>query len=387
MLVEITAEGRRDRNSTSDVPFATIALLLFLPELRQLQMYVHWGYSPTHGRWYVNNDRILNETMRIPMLDALAKHSHDANFSGQSFHNLETILPFMGTGYDRKSSFGTQEWFVLTPTVKEFFGISLLATDFCNGGTQFDWHIPDLVSNVRRLELAYCNMDENGISNILSRMPKLEIFKYGHECKHHGCGWEWNPGKFIEAVADKSGNTITEMAFSCDPEPGAIENGVADLRRFTKLRRLEIDVLAFMGPPISTGQMRGTCGFKPDGATQWEESELPCLATMLPPSIEHLHLNTLLFPDVQDKKYAHAVALKALLNGFEVQRKKNLPKLTDVVVRQFNSDTAKKVVEEAGCDFENWIADGDRFWMRQKKHRMPRWLGEFEDRIGYIDYQ
>lgn len=382
LLAEIEYEDENgNRDNDIGAPFAMITLLLFLPKLRTLSLDHRWGDSAVHGRCWMNDDADKHANLRVPVLNALVQHARDRYFDGQSLTTLEVIHPFMESGYDIKASFGAQEWFMLMPAMKEVFSISLMATDYSNGGVQFEWSIPDLMSNVRRLELAYCNLDDNGVSNVLSRMPQLKIFHYGHESKHHGCGWEWNPGKFMEAVSRHCGATFEEIGFQCDPDPGAIENGISDFLAFKKLERLEIDILAFMGPPVASGHKRGMCGYKPEGVEDWNESELPCLATILPPSIRVLRLNTLQNESKEDDNYS--VTLQALLQDFKVYRKTNLPKLTESFLRQFNSTTAKSAANAANWTFECWrpaTAAGDNYALRT---RYAHWMELFEDNTSF----
>lgn len=386
---EMKIPENTEADSADDSPFATISLLLCLPNVKELQLSPRWGES----RWYVEGDREKREGLRTPLLDALTRACHDPKFAEKSLGKLEVIFPFMSAWYEAKAGFGDAEWFILMPSVKEVFLTSCLAVDDGYTGIPFNWHIPDIASNAYRLELAFCCIDTDGISKIVSRMPQLSIFKYGHECKWHGCLFDWNAGTFLEAVAKQVGHNIVELGFACE-EIGAVENGVDDFKHaFPRLRKLDIDVRVLMAPPVSSGQMRGDCGFCPKGMKRWEEGELPCLATILPPTLEELHLNTD-FPSTGDISNPHAKALITLLNGFKQEREKYLPNLNNVVVRQFNVATAKSIVEDQGCVFESWNPQNDEhhrkarssYYNRQERRRMPLWIREFEDRIEMVEY-
>ncbi|KAF2118413.1 hypothetical protein BDV96DRAFT_516703 [Lophiotrema nucula] len=391
---ELEEEFQRGRHEDSDAhndfPYATISLLLFLPNIIEIKFAEAWGSS----RWYIDNDAEKKARLRDPVLDSIVELSHGSAFEGRSLNRLETVLPFMRGGYNTKTGFQAVEPFVLIPSVKELYSTSLVATE--KGlGISFShpfsrgWQNPNIISGLRRMELAYCCMDGGTLDTILEKIPRLETFRYEHECKHHGVEYEWDAASFVETLGKRCGNTLTELAItSSQAHIGGIENGAETFEVFEKLERLEIDVRIFMGPPKSSGQKRGFAGFSPEGTTLWQEADLPNLANILPPSIKSLDMNTD-FPKDGDMNDKDAVALNALLKGFREQRQKILPNLERVVVRQMGAESAKRLADEAGCDFEIYRADntGGRILGRSRGSFRAKWIRDFDERVGGVSYE
>jgi hypothetical protein len=75
------------------------------------------------------------------------------------------------------------EPFMRLKSLRELYSTSCLAIDDGYTGMPFHWRFPGINSNLRRVELAYCCMDAEGISVLLRQTPCLQIFRYLHECK------------------------------------------------------------------------------------------------------------------------------------------------------------------------------------------------------------
>lgn len=228
-------------------------------------------------------------------------------------------------------------------------------------------------------------MDASGISQLLSHTPLLSVFRYSHECKWHGCQYDWNAGEFVQAIAQYCGQTITDLAVTCDTFYGGITNGVSSFRRFSKLRQLEIELRILCGPPLDSGQKHGENDYVvPEGQTPWSVTDLPCWAAMLPDSIIETHINT-------EFAQQDETALRALLHNFPEQRKLRLSNLTRFMIRQFRGDGARALVKRAGAKLMVFDPDG-RLSARSSAHggayyqivtrqMMPAWRQNFPRRV------
>ncbi|KAF2730732.1 hypothetical protein EJ04DRAFT_585319 [Polyplosphaeria fusca] len=357
----------KDRNFHS-VPFAIVSLLLFLPRIRELQLPRQWAELRLGSRFQDETEKRLIQ----PVMNALTTCPRTSGFEGKSLHELERILPHSSPDYERRAELQNLEHFLLLPNIREVFTTNCTAVNRHGGGAvSFDWTLPYHASRIRRIELAYSCMDPHSVSLLLSRVPSVEVFKYGHDIKWHGLQGDWNAARFVEAIAQCSGPRLLELAItvhSCLD----MENGVTDFHAFKQLQKLEIDATIINAPPVWTGQRRGHDWHVPEGAARWTCDRLPCLATMLPPSLEELEIN---FDHDIGHDGTEDPLVDALTRDFASEREKRLPNLRKALWRQYRSDNARKLVESQGCSHEKFKGLA---W-----DTMPRWVREFSFGIKF----
>ncbi|KAF2801223.1 hypothetical protein K505DRAFT_227205 [Melanomma pulvis-pyrius CBS 109.77] len=349
---------------TGNEPYLFLSLLFLLPNLQSLTPSPNWGQLD-----WGTEDCHEYQLPLLSVLDAFVRVSGKAQYMGQPLTNLKTIYPCRRQGCHIRMPLRNIQWFLQILSVMTVYATSCLGVDDGITGIPFSWHTESISSNVTRIKLAFCCMDEDNISKLLCNTPQLQIFKYGHECKWYDCEYEWDAGSFVTAIARRCGQTITELAITCHCVD-YIKNGVTTFNNFPKLKKLEVDIIALCGPPEESGQVHGEMVELPDGVKKWEVDELPCLATMLPASLESLEVNI----DFTDRE---ETALKALLEGFREQWVARLPELKKILFRQPNIDTARKLVEDAGCEIEAWNSA-----FGSQRIRMPLWIREFEEKAG-----
>ncbi|KAF2742552.1 hypothetical protein M011DRAFT_412394 [Sporormia fimetaria CBS 119925] len=363
-------DADEDASSAPLPPFNTVALLSRLLALETLQLSNNWAELTQASFMTVPNDDLL-----VYMLEELVEYSV-AHFGSRDalLGKLQVILPFMAAGQSQRAALQTVGPFLRLPSLKEFFGISLVAACDSFAGTPFEWHWKD-DSALRRLELAHCCMNAEGFSAFLSHTPRLEVFKYSHETKWGGYLDDWNPGEFIVALAQACGSTIVELCLTVDDLSGEIINGGSSLLGFPKLKRIETDVLIFCGPPIESGQRRGPDPYVPPGDIPWTEHDIPCLGSMLPPSIVEVILNTE-FPK------ADTVALRSLVKNFKQHKEERLFDLKDVCIRQYAGVSAGGLYGIHGLVR---VVDGSENG-RLRRPMLPLWKRDFAKRVGGIAY-
>ena len=387
----VLAEDADLMAGTLDIPSWTITVFLsFLPNLKTLRLPQTWNHALDNP--LADDSAVLQlplwqglpEDANNPakaweiFLDEVIGRTTTPTYGDPGLAGLETLLPFKGEGYESRSGLQTIEYFLRLESLKNLYLVSCVAVDDGYTGIPFHWRPVQLqlFSSLKRIELAYCCMDAEGVGELLSRVQALEIFKYSHQTKWHGCQSDWNPGSFIESIARYSGRTLTELAITIDELHGDIVNGACSLFFLPRLRKLEVDSMIFRGPGVESGQRRGQDPFVPPGEKPWDEDDIPCIGGMLTIEIEEVQINTD-FPEPDER------CLNALLKNLREQRMTRLHKL-NLLLRQYKHDTAKPIAERAGCEFEVWTPrEPEEAWTAGM---MPLWKREFNARVGGIAF-
>ncbi|KAF2009607.1 hypothetical protein BU24DRAFT_357775 [Aaosphaeria arxii CBS 175.79] len=354
--------------SYEDSLFTTVALIDHLPNLNTLQL------SPAWSDFQPLQDAHQEQTQKLgAILDALVENANRYPDSNIPLSRLHTILPFMSEGYEERAGLQTLLPFLELTGLKELFLISCLAVDDNYTGIPFRWRSPDAVSSLTRMELAYCCMDADGLSQLVSHTPQLQVFRYSHQTKWHGCQHDWNPGTFVEVLARYCGKTLKDLAITIDDLFGEIENGASSFLSLPHLVYLEVDVLIFCGPPVESGQRRGMAGSPPTGQKPWAPIDIPCIGSMLPDNVVEVQINTD-FPEPDES------ALRALLKNIRTQRQERLKKLETVVIRQQDANSGQVLADESGVVLDVFDVEG------APRSMMPNWKRQFEQRVGGIHF-
>jgi len=352
----------------------SLALLMLLPNLQTFTPCREWNDLNV----YTKDDY---ETQYIyPVLDALVKHSHDPHSMGKVLPKLQNIYPSYSRGSDDEAAFRNHQWFFQLPSITSIYTISSAAIKGESGHDfSFSWRMPKTQSNLTRLELAYSYMDVESISLILSNTPRLQVFKFGRQQKRAGVIPPWSAQDFVEAVATNCGSTLKELAVTL--HSGHIEHGVQNFFGFSNLKKLEIDLQILCGPSIESGRGRVWKGEHypgkwkvPDCISGWDPAELPCLASILPGSLERVDI------DIIDNLFSGR-ALMALLTDFTEERAALLPALEKVLFRQWGSDSERDLVEAEKCEFEvcTLHEDSGRYFNSQRK--LALWIRKIEEMV------
>lgn len=355
-----------DEDDPQGMPHTVISLLSQLPMLRSLQLPGSWNGFDDSLDMNSENKQLFY------VLDALLGFSNDGRTAQRPLELLHTLLPFMPTGYDSRAGFQCVEPFMKLKSLRELYGISLIAVEDGYTGIPFTWH-GSQVSALRRMELAYCCIDADGLGSIVKHTPQLEVFRYSHQTKWHGCQHDWNAGAFISMLSTNCGNTIMTLAITIDELYGEIINGASSFLAFPKLSLLEVDVRIFCGPPIESNQRLGLDSYVPPGETPWTVHDIPCIGSMAPASITHLIINT-------DYPSSEEHALRSLLKNVQQQKEERLHSLQAVTIRQFDGDSAKMTFAIPGLVL---VVDGNEEGYRPRDE-LPLWKRDFFQRVGGV---
>ena len=371
---------------------ATVTLLTLLPNVKTLQLPVRWqdnhpGYTETVDDLRVSDDardlgKILDDGDARDLwkvLDELAVTScMQQQGTERPLARLETILPCAPAGYDNHSgAFSSLMPFLLMPQLTTLYASGhKLCDDGYTGDPFGQWRYEGYVSRLRHIELAACCMDST-IDLFLAHVPELRILRYSHETKWHGCQHHWSAGEFVAAIGRCCGATLEELAITADCIYGEVITGVASMKDFTALKRLEVDVSHFCGPSITSGLRQGEDG------DVWEFAQTEALINILPESLESLtmvglggELDNLQSRDQFD------VVLERLFADFTARRATALPMLRQITLvqrqthldgpeEQYRTHKLAKLCAEAHIDFQQVHTDNEAPWRQAFYKRFP----------------
>jgi len=171
------------------------------------------------------------------LLDDLATRSH-----GSGIVKLHKLVVPGGGDYDVTTKLQNYSAFFALRGLQEFQGCDFVAVE---DTSPFDWCYPKLASSLTCVELAYSVITGEQLAKFLAYTPALRIFRYAHQVKRHGDGHDWDAAAVLATLAEHCSDTLTELSITIHSLYGEIEAGISDLRRFSKLQHLELDVQLF----------------------------------------------------------------------------------------------------------------------------------------------
>jgi hypothetical protein len=361
---QIREEDASGEETHVDKLYATVALLALLPNLKVLQL---------PDRWYEVRRGEAAESL-VPAVESLITTSNNSTRGLRPLGSLETILPFVEEGYDVRAGLQCLQPFMCLDSVRNLYAVSCVAVEDDWGELPLEWPNRLVQSPLTRIELASCCMDANGLSVLLSHTPALTVFRYSHQSKWDGLEYDWNPGTFLEALANHCGDRLLELAITIDELHGEVINGLSSFMRFSKLQKLEVDVEVFCGPPLESGQWLGRNAYIPPNSTAWTHLDIPCMGDMLPASIRELQVNT-------DYPEPSKQALKSLFKNIITRKQDKLIRLEKTIIRQYRLNTASAMALEHGAVLEVY---SDGFGNPAPRSMMPEWKRQFDARVGGI---
>lgn len=311
-------------------------------------------------------------------LDLLVRAANMVGAKAKPLQKLDTILPYMESGYEEKTALQGVQACMLLGGMKELYLVSAVAVDDGYTGQPFAWRYPGLNSSITRMEFSSCCMDAECISALVEHTPNLAVFKYSHETKWHGCQHDWNPGTFVEALGRHCAHSLKELALTLDSLYGAVINGASSFRALHRLEKLEADLRIFCGPPVESGQRLGEDAHVPEGENVWTTDDIPCIGSMLPENIREVQINT-------DHERPDRDALIALTKNLAEQRGDRLHQLEKVVIREYGGNSMQDIADKAGATLE--LLSDEAFrpneavevaeWKRMFNERTRKLLGGF----------
>ncbi|CAG8893362.1 unnamed protein product [Penicillium egyptiacum] len=296
--------------------YADVFLLTLLSQVRKVALHPRWDeLDPLNKRHTWTNQRLW------PVLELIThRANHLEEFPDAPLSMLSAVQPSRDTGYEEKSPLTPFVPFLAINSVSEVSLRSCIFNDDGYTGIAFDPMVGCYSTNLRKLALESSVAAPEELSQLLKRIPNLEIFEFSHETKWHGCGYNWNIGAFLDTVQTVCGTTLRELSVTILNQWGNKGATLMDMTRFRKLAVLELDVDMLCGPAYDPS-MRDSewAEFDSVGSQAW-----PKLTDMLPTSIErfNLYLNT--FGD------DHLRCISHLIEGLSDARATKLPHLNEL---------------------------------------------------------
>ncbi|KAE8386259.1 hypothetical protein BDV23DRAFT_7356 [Aspergillus alliaceus] len=288
---------------------ADVFLLTLLPQVREIALRPRWDEID-----------LCNERLSSVLNLVTHRANHPEAFPDAPLSRLSVVHPSRDMGYEEKSPLTPFVPFLAINSVSEVYLGSCVLKDDGYTGFAFVPMVECYSANLRKLSLEFSVAGPEELSQLLSRIPNLEIFEFSHETKWHGCGHNWNVGAILDTVQDTCAKTLKELSVTTYTDWGDIGATLVDMTRFQKLAVLELDVAMLCGPPYDPS-MRDLEGDELEsvGSPAW-----PKLIALLPASIEKFNLYLSTFDEDHLKCISH------LIEGLSDARTTKLPHLDNL---------------------------------------------------------
>jgi hypothetical protein len=297
--------------------YADVFLLTLLSHVRTLNMHPRWEeVDPLYG-----GDNLVYKRL-WPVLDMITYRANNVEeFLDAPLSKLSALGPSREYGYDERSPLTPFVPFLAINSVTEVSLRSCLFIQDGYTGIEFDPMVERYSTNLRKLILDSCVGGAKELSQLLSRIPNLEIFEYCHETKWHGCGYFWNVGVLLATVQDICAKTLKELSVTTFEMDGDSGSTLMDMTNFLKLAVLELEIDVLCNPPYDPSMKDSQCDDGVAGNPAW-----PKLCEMLPTTIERLNLCLSTFRE------SHLECITHLIEDFSDARPAKLPHLKNLSI-------------------------------------------------------
>ncbi|KAH8703178.1 hypothetical protein BGW36DRAFT_457508 [Talaromyces proteolyticus] len=345
--------------------YAECLLLTMLSNLQKISLPRIWGHKmdPEDSR----------DSPGVKALEPILKYLvHRANnpeqFPDSPLSKLKIVNLTTGIGYEEKYALTAFTSFLAINSVSEVCLSNCIFKDDGYTGSTFQPLFNSYSHNLRKLELMASVAGPSELSELLLRIPNLQIFHFAHETKWHGCGHDWNVGAFFATVQEHCAETLQELSVCIIEQYGGQGTTLYDMTRFQKLSLLDMEIRMLCGPAYNPSLRHDEEEDLP------KRSSWPRLVEMLPASIKKLNLYLNDFKDEKPDCLSH------IFQGFKENREANLPHLQEVtlfspIVKQpkppANVRRALQAVGDSGVSIV------------ETQNRWPSWVDDFFDRHGF----
>ncbi|KAH6666227.1 hypothetical protein B0J14DRAFT_199642 [Halenospora varia] len=311
--------------NNSDACGMSITILLsLLSNLTRLSLPLRWefhenGILERPGEVAITYDTNL-------FIDDIVQRANDPSQPHSGLSKLTTILPSTGWGYEAHISLDTFNPFLSIKSVKKFIMGGSKALE--DGYTGASFNEPENGSSfgagLEQVQLAGACANGIELRKFLKWMPRLKSFQFSFETKWHGCGHDWNKAAAMEAIEATTCDTLEDLSFSIVNCYGGTGPGIASMKKFKKLKRLELHLKCLKSVPY---ELDDTIA---EGETYYDNIKFPKLGDLLPSSIEELVLGEWTMIDNGGILGDHL--FPDLLEDFSKERVQKLPHLRKIVI-------------------------------------------------------
>lgn len=165
---------------------ATTVILSLLPNLEALVLPKQWAnFTPAIGNTPEDEKVALWKAWDWIVQEANVKDNRPRALSKVTRMSL-----FHAARDDRPLGLSILSPFLILPSLREFRASNCLANRAWLVGKPFSWRYPSYISNLEKVEFAWCCMDAAELSNFLVHTPRLRSFKLSYASKWWGCGFQ-----------------------------------------------------------------------------------------------------------------------------------------------------------------------------------------------------
>lgn len=307
---EYYAEIEEDLKAARYSQHAAAFLLTLLPNVETLALPRQWNS--------------LEATDKLVEAVVLEAKRTNVRCDRPSLSHVTRFEPSLALGKRERFDLNWAKPFLALPHVRYFFGPSCVAIDNGDTGAPSKALYPFLGETLEIINLAFCCIDEQGITDLLSHTHRLKTLKYSHSTKEEGCLGQWDICKFVTAIERKVGTHLEELSVWARDLRGSITPGKATMRGFRRLRKLEFDLEIAMCNIFVTDRTTRPNEVLVEGSTNDEAGfhELS-IASLIPASVLQLSL-------CSRGKDHHEKALDFMFHGFAAKKESQLPSLEEI---------------------------------------------------------
>ncbi|CAJ2509831.1 Uu.00g057310.m01.CDS01 [Anthostomella pinea] len=343
-----------------------VLLMSLLPNTTALAPGRQWSELMDNG--------IVNSGSMGRFMEVIVRKANSPASTGASLSKLEFVYPWMGSGYEERGSLSSCTPFLALDSLRGLYAGSVIGRDDGYTGYAFEPGYDTYSAKLETIELFASIIGAVELRELLSRTPSLKHFRFAHETKYHGCGWNWDIGASIAVVQDCVGGTLEDLAVTLMGD-GLNNSGttLTDMTGFRKLKMLELDYVMLVGPAYDKERAEADPADN-DNEPPWGPPAMVRLVDLLPESIENV--NIYVGPGFfTDEKYIQAA--RKLFDGLNVKSPcARLPHLKEVryvpKAEPKHPDIAELLdeVKGTGCT------------VTEKNRAMPKFASSFCERFG-----
>lgn len=226
--------------------------------------------------------------------------------------------------------------FLALPHVRSFRGPSCVALEDGGHGSTYVPKNPYCDSFGEMLvavHLVNCCVDHVGIANFLKHTKRLKTLRYSHSTKN-SCGPDqrvWDICKFITAIEDEAGSLLEELSVTISELRGSIPPGRTSMRRFHRLRKLQLSLQVATCNIAAATASRATNtpagqpvvgGGSADHPSEVDNDQ-PFISHLVPASVSQLAL-------ISTGANDHAKTLDVMFQHFAARKASQLPALEEI---------------------------------------------------------
>ncbi|KAI0470496.1 hypothetical protein GGR56DRAFT_660605 [Xylariaceae sp. FL0804] len=369
--------------------YVQIFLLTLLPNVTTL--------TPSHSwdDWLQDRDAGDGGDDRNPdlpkrrVMEAIVRAANSPA-SDASLSKLRTIRAWAGSGYDQRGLLNSCAHFLAIDSLRSLHAGSVIGLEDGYTGTGFEPLYDRFSPNLETIELFASLIGRVSLRRLLSRTPNLKHFRFAHQTKWHGCGWNWDAGAAVAIIQECVGDSLESLQICL--MDNAIDNGgttLTDMSGFRSLKTFEINFDLLCGPAYDKDAVREPVEFEGDDDEEppFGDPTMVRLVDLLPPSIERVGIYNFALnmygEPPETTRVASLEVARRLFDGLTIGHCDRLPHLQEVRLEPNcyveHHDLVRATLDEvskSGCTLSS----------PKSENSWPDFALSFHDRFGVWIY-